>query len=134
MGCSGRSQIDCLAQVLEHLAKDALPKSPLGEAVSYARTLWPSLLRHLDDGCLPIDNNPAEQAIRAVALGRKNWLFAGGDEGGRRAALFYSILATCKSAGVEPFEYLADVLARIQRTPASQVCELTPRRWRAARG
>lgn len=129
-----RPEIDCLAQVLEHLAKDALPKSSLGEAVSYARTLWPSLLRYLDDGCLPIDNNPAEQAIRAVALGRKNWLFAGGDEGGRRAALFYSILATCKSAGVEPFEYLADVLARIQRTPASQVRELTPRRWLAARG
>jgi transposase len=122
-----------LATVLEHLAKDALPKSPLGEAVAYARTLWPSLVRYLDDGRLPIDNNPAEQAIRAVALGRKNWLFAGGDEGGRRAALLYSILATCKSAGVEPFAYLSDVLARVERTPVSRVAELTPRRWAAAR-
>jgi len=128
-----KPEIDTLVTVLEHLAKDALPKSPLGEAVSYTRTLWPSLLRYLDDGRLPIDNNPAENAIRAVALGRKNWLFAGGDEGGHRAALLYSILATCKSADVEPFAYLADVLARIQRTPASQVCELTPRRWAAAR-
>lgn len=128
-----KPETDRLALVLEHLAKDALPKSPLGEAVSYARTLWPSLLRYLDDGSLPIDNNPAESAIRAVALGRKNWLFAGGDEGGRRAALLYSILATCKSADVEPFAYLADVLSRVQRTPASQVAELTPRRWAAAR-
>lgn len=122
-----------LAAVLEHLAKDALPKSPLGEAVAYPRTLWPSLVRYLDDGRLPIDNNPAEQAIRAVALGRKNWLFAGGDEGGRRAALLYSILATCRSAGVEPFAYLTDVLGRVQRTPESRVAELTPRRWAAAR-
>jgi hypothetical protein len=127
-----KPEIATLASVLEHLAKDALPKSPLGEAVSYTRTLWPSLVRYLDDGRLPIDNNPAENAIRAVALGRKNWLFAGGDEGGRRAALFYSILATCKSAGVEPYAYLADVLARVQRTPTSQVAELTPRRWAAA--
>jgi len=128
-----KPEMDRLALVLEHLAEDALPKSPLGEAVSYARTLWPSLLRYLDDGSLPIDNNPAESAIRAVALGRKNWLFAGGDEGGRRAALLYSVLATCKSAGVEPFAYLADILARVQRTPDSQVRDLTPRRWAAAR-
>ena len=128
-----KPEIATLASVLEHLAKDALPKSPLGEAVSYTRTLWPSLVRYLEDGRLPIDNNRAENAIRAVALGRKNWLFAGGDEGGRRAALFYSILATCKSAGVEPYAYLADVLARIQRTPTSLVAELTPRRWAAAR-
>ncbi|MCE9635117.1 MAG: IS66 family transposase [Planctomycetes bacterium] len=88
-----KPEIDTLATVLEHLAKDALPKSPLGEAVSYTRTLWPSLLRYLDDGRFPIDNNPAENAIRAVALGRKNWLFAGGDEGGHRAALLYSIVS-----------------------------------------
>jgi transposase len=123
-----------IAAVLERLAKDALPKSPLGEAVSYARTLWPSLVRYLDDGLLPIDNNAAEREMRAVALGRKNWLFAGGDEGGHRAALFYSVLATCRSAGVEPFAYLADVLARVERTPVSQVADLSPRRWAAARG
>jgi transposase len=128
-----KPEIDTLATVLEHLAQDALPKSPLGEAVSYTRTLWPSLVRYLDDGRLPIDNNPAENAIRAVALGRKNWLFAGGDEGGRRAALLYSIFATCASSGVEPFAYLADVISRVQRTPASQIRELTPRRWAAAR-
>jgi len=128
-----KPEIDTLATVLAHLAKEALPKSPLGEAVAYTRTLWPSLLRYLDDGRLPIDNNPAENAIRAVALGRKNWLFAGGDEGGRRAALFYSIFATCSSAGVEPYAYLVDVLGRVQRTPTSQVAELTPRRWAAAR-
>jgi transposase len=128
-----RPEIERLARVLEHLAKDALPKSPLGEAVAYARTLWGSLVRFLDDGALPLDNGAAERAIRAVALGRKNWLFAGGDEGGRRAALFYSITETCKSAGVEPFAYLADVIARVQRTPVSRVAELTPRRWAAAR-
>jgi transposase len=128
-----RPEIERLKLVLDHLAKDALPKSPLGEAVSYTLTLWPSLTRYLDDGRLPIDNTPAEQVIRAVALGRKNWLFAGGDAGGHRAALLYSIFATCKSAGVEPFAYIADVLARVQRTPISQIAELTPRRWAAAR-
>ena len=128
-----RPEIDRIALVLEQLEKDALPKSPLGEAVAYTRTLWPSLTRYLDDGALPIDNGEAERAIRAVALGRRNWLFAGGDEGGRRAALFYSIFATCKSAGVEPFEYLADVLRRVQHTPVSRVRELTPRRWADAR-
>jgi transposase len=128
-----RPEIERLKLVLEHLAKDALPKSPVGEAVSYALALWPSLVRFLDDGALPVDNGAAERAIRAVAIGRKNWLFAGGDEGGRRAALFYSITESCKSAGVEPFAYLADVLARVQRTPVSQVPELTPRRWAAAR-
>ena len=124
---------DDLARVLEHLAQDALPKSPLGKAVAYTRTLWPSLTRYLDDGALPIDNGAAERAIRAVALGRRNWLFAGGDEGGHRAALFYSIFATCQSVGVEPFAYVTDVLRRVQRTPVSQVHELTPRRWAAAR-
>jgi transposase len=128
-----RPETERLKSVLDHLAEDALPKSPLGEAVSYTLALWPSLTRYLDDGRLPIDNSPAEQVIRAVALGRKNWLFAGGDAGGHRAALLYSIFATCKSAGVEPFAYVADVLARVQRTPVSQVAELTPRRWAAAR-
>ncbi len=76
----------------------------------------------------------AENAIRAAALGRRDRRFAGGDEGGRRAALFYSIIASCTAAGVEPFAYIEGVLARIQRTPQSQVRELTPRRWLAARG
>lgn len=71
--------------------------------------------------------------MRAVARGRKSWLFAGGDEDDRHAALIYSILATCKSAAVEPYAYLADVLARVQRTPLSQVANVTPRRWAAAR-
>ena len=69
------------------------------------------------DGCLEVDNNAAERAMRIVAVGRKNWLFAGSDEGGKRAAVIYSILETCKINGVNTFEYLQDVLARIRSHP-----------------
>jgi hypothetical protein len=119
--------------VLEHLAKDALPKSALGDAVSYTRNQWTNLTRFLEDGRLPLDNNASERAVRGVAVGRKNWLFAGGEEGGHRAAALYSIVESCKSAGVEPIAYLRDVLARVATAPVSQVASLTPRAWAAAR-
>ena len=124
-------EVERIRLVLEHLATDALPKSALGDAVSYTRNQWANLVRFLDDGRLPLDNNAAERAIRGVAVGRKNWLFAGGEAGGHRAAAAYSIVESCKSAGVEPIAYLRDVLARIATTPESQVASLTPRAWAA---
>lgn len=127
------AEVERIRLVLEHLATDALPKSTLGDAVSYARNQWTNLVRFLEDGRLPLDNNAAERAIRGVAVGRKNWLFAGGEAGGHRAAAIYSIVESCKSAGVEPIVYLRDVLARIATTPESQVASLTPRAWAAAR-
>ncbi|MBE7560178.1 transposase domain-containing protein [bacterium] len=82
-------------------------------------------------GRLQIDNNVAERALRRVALGRKNWLFAGSDEGGRRAAILYTMIASCQQHGVEPFAYLRDVLARIPEHLQSRIEELLPNHWHA---
>jgi transposase len=78
---------------------------------------------------LNIDNNAAERALRAVAIGRKNWLFAGSDNGGQTAAVLYSMVATCKQHGSEPFTYLRDVLSRLPPTPADQHADLLPAAW-----
>jgi transposase len=108
-----------------------LPQSAMGQAFGYARNQWKRLTRYLDDADLDIDNNAAERAIRGVAIGRKNWLFAGSDEGGRRAAILYSVIETCKRHQVEPLAYLTDVLSRIATHPASRLEELLPGQWRA---
>ena len=109
-----------------------LPKSPIGQAIGYALNQWTALNRYLHDGDLSIDNNAAENALRVVALGRKNWLFAGSDAGGRRAAIIYSLIATCKRHGVEPFAYLRDVLDRVSTHPQSGIAALFPDNWQAA--
>ena len=85
---------------------------------------------YLEDGNLAIDNNAAERALGAVAVGRKNWLFAGNDEGGERAAVLYSLVASCKQKGVEPFQYLGDILERVSSHPARAVEELMPSKWK----
>lgn len=82
---------------------------------------------------MPIDNNGCERMIRPVAVGRKNWLFAGSLEGGRRAATLYTLVQTCRRIGVDPFEYLRDVLSRVSTHPHSRIDELTPAGWKAAR-
>ncbi|MCE9584592.1 MAG: transposase domain-containing protein [Planctomycetes bacterium] len=78
-----------------------------------------------------IHNNLGERELRAVAIGRKNWEFAGSDEGGRRAAILYSLVASCKALKVEPWAYLRDVLERVGSTPQSRIAELLPDQWRA---
>lgn len=107
------------------------PKSPLGKAITYALNRWPALLPFLDEGHLPIDNNHVEREFRPVASGRVNWLFAGSDEGARRASIFYSLLGTCALVGIQdPFLYLRDVLQRIsQGWPNSRIHELLPAAW-----
>jgi hypothetical protein len=105
------------------------PKSLLGDALRYSRNQWQALRRYTEDGRLPIDNGRSERALRQVALGRKNWMFAGSDEGGRRAAVLYSILETCKRNRIEPFAYLRDLLAQIPTWPADRIAELTPLGW-----
>ena len=82
------------------------PKSAIGKAIAYSINRWPALIRYLDDGMLNIDNNPVENAIRGIALGRKNWLFAGSEAGGRRAAQFYTLIESAKLNGVKPDAYL----------------------------
>ncbi len=118
---------------LEEQVGVVLPKSPIGEAVTYARGQWRALTRYLEDGALAIDNNAAERALRRVVTGRKNWLFCGSDVGGTRAAILYSVVATCKAHGIDPWAYLRDVFERIPTHPNRRRAELLPRAWKAAR-
>jgi transposase len=103
--------------------------SGTAKAIDYALRRWPALLRYLDDGTYPIDNNPVENAIRPVALGRKNWLFAGTEAAGRRAAAILSLIESAKLNGHDPFAYLRDVLARLPTQPYRRLDELLPFNW-----
>lgn len=107
----------------------ALPKSQIGQAIAYTHNLWSRLEKYVEDGSLEIDNNLVENAIRPVALGRKNYLFAGSHKSAHRAAIIYSLVSTAKLHGVEPFEYLKDVLSRISSHPYKQIHELLPMNW-----
>jgi len=109
-----------------------LPKSPMGQAIAYALNQWNALCVYVSDGDLAIDNNAAENALRRIALGRKNWLFCGSDAGGQTAAILFSMIATCERHKVNAWEYLRDVLGRIAATPVSKLGELLPGQWKAA--
>ena len=109
-----------------------LPKGPMGEAVGYALSQWNALTLFLTDARLPIDNNASERALRIAALGRKNFLFVGHNEAGENLAGLYSLIATCEANGVNPIQYLTDVLIRIQTHPASRIDELLPHRWHSS--
>lgn len=128
-----RRILDEIKKWMDAVAPVVLPKGPLGQAISYSRSNWAALSRYLDEGYLGIDNNSAERGLRGVAVGRKNWLFAGSAEAGCRAAVLMTLVATCKLQGVDPEAYVADVLVRVATTPASRVGELTPRGWKKAR-
>jgi hypothetical protein len=110
--------------------KKSVPRSPFFEALQYAWNHWRALTRYLSDGILDIDNNKAERAIRPLAIGRKNWLFAGSHNGGKRSAVIYSIIETCKMQDINPFEYLTDVLARIPNTLQKDINQLLPYHWK----
>jgi transposase len=120
-----------LYQWFEGQQAEVLPKSPFGEALTYARNQWQALLRYATQGYLEIDNNRAEGALRAIAVGRKNYLFFGSDAGGETAAVLYSLVQTCKRLGVEPWHYLRDVLEQLPNTPAAAVEDWLPDRWAA---
>jgi transposase len=109
-----------------------MPKSPMGEAITYALNQWAALCVYLLDGDLNIDNNVSENALRRIAVGRKNWLFCGSDNGGRTAAILFSLIASCQRHDVEPFAYLRDVLTRIASHPHHRLGELLPGRWTPA--
>lgn len=96
------------------------------QAINYTLGLWKELNVFLQDSRLPIDNNLAEQAIRPIALGRKNWLFLGSENGGHTAAVLMSFVATCHKNKINTWKYLKDVLQRIQSHPASRLEELLP--------
>ncbi len=105
------------------------PKSPLGEAIRYTMNRWEELGHFLEDARIPLDNNPAESALRRVALGRKNFLFVGNDAAGTKLAGLYSLVATCEANGVNPLAYLEDVLTRVGAQPAAKIDDLLPHRW-----
>jgi transposase len=109
-----------------------LPKSPLGEAMTYLLNQYGALREYLRQGFLAIDNNWAEREMRRVAIGRKNYLFAGSDAGGGTAAVLYSFLSSCQRHGLEPFTYLRDVFSRLATHPPENIAELLPDRWRLA--
>ncbi len=109
-----------------------LPKSPMGRAIKYSLDQWIALCVYTTDGRLAIDNNASENALRRVALGRKNWLFCGSDDGGHTAATLFSVLATCQHHKVEPLSYLRDVLTRISATPIPHLADLLPDHWQAS--
>jgi hypothetical protein len=111
--------------------KRLAPKSTLAKAITYALKRWDALVLYTTDGRLEIDNNRAENSLRGVALGRKNWLFAGSDNGGNTAAMLYSLVESCKLNGINPQIYLADVLSRIAEHPINRIGELLPWAWMA---
>lgn len=108
---------------------EVLPKSAIGVAIQYTLGLWPRLKRYVDDGRYEIDNNMVENNIRPVALGRKNYLFAGSHEGAKRAAMMYSFLGTCQQNNVEPFAWLKDVLSRLPDHNHRELYQLLPPNW-----
>jgi transposase len=98
---------------LEAVREKHLPQSPLGKAIRYVLGEWQPLNRYLDDGRMKIDNNLTESAIRPSAAGKKNWLFIGHPEAGWRSAVIYSVIVSCRRRGIDPWEYLSDVLGRL---------------------
>ena len=112
---------------------EVLPKSDIGKAIGYTMNLLPRLRAYTENGRWEIDNNLVENAIRPVALGRKNYMFAGSHEGAQRAAMMYSFFATCKINDVNPFEWLKDILTIIPDHKANRLEELLPQRWKQNR-
>lgn len=111
---------------LHATARQVSRKSPLAGAIGYALSRWEALTRYCHDGRIEIDNNAAERALRTVALGRKNYLFAGSDAGGERAAAFYSLIGTAKLNGLDPEAYLREIFTRIAQHPINRIEELLP--------
>ena len=128
-----RPLIEAMKLWLEDQLHRVPPRGGLAEAIRYALARWPALCRFLDDGRIELDNNPVERAIRPVALGRKNHLFAGSDGGGERWAIVASLLATAKLNDIEPYAYLKDVLERMTHGhPMNGLDDLLPWNWKAS--
>jgi transposase len=121
--------IDSFFKWLEERQFKVLPLSPMGKAVTYALNLRAQLRVYLDHGFVGIDNNPVERALRPVVVGRKNWMFAGNEAGGRAAAVFYSLIESAKRHSLNVADYLEDVIRRLPSHPKSRIHELLPDQW-----
>ncbi len=118
--------VDSLRQWLEATLSKLSRKSETTVAIRYALSRWDALTRYIEDGHVEIDNNAAERSLRGVALGRKNYLFAGSDAGGERAAAIYCLIGSAKLNGLDPEAYLREVLTRIADHPIHRIEELLP--------
>jgi transposase len=119
-----------VGQLITTLRQDVLPKSPLGQALKYAQNQWPAMARYLEVASAELDNNSIEHSLRAVVLGRRNWLHVGQESGGEKAAHLFSLMITCRRLGVEPYAYLHDILRRLPTHPNKDIWQLTPRGWK----
>jgi len=125
-----RPVFDTLEQYLKDALPEVLPKSPIGHAIAYCLSRWKKLEQYLLDGKLEIDNNLVENTIRPIALGRKNYLFAGNHEAAQRLAMLYTFMASCKANNVNPQEWLRDILIRLPNHPINRIEQLLPHRWK----
>ena len=121
--------LEALELVLKNQQATSLPDSPLGKAINYTLKRWAKLTVYTQEGYLPIDNNLVENSIRPVAIGRKNWLFAGSHEAAQRSAMLYSLFATCKLHNIEPMKWLTEVLSIIKDHPINKIKELLPQNY-----
>ncbi|MBE7172682.1 MAG: IS66 family transposase [Williamsia sp.] len=124
--------LEALDKWMKKAYAEVLPKSTIGKALAYSIQRWPELMIYTTDGKLNIDNNPVENSIRPVAVGRKNYLFAGSHEAAQRSAMLYSLLGTCKLHGINPFSWLKDVLEKIAAHPINKIAELLPQNYPTA--
>jgi transposase len=113
---------------MELIRGKTLPQRLLSQAIDYALKRWKGLTRFIDDGVLEIDKNPCN-AIRPSALGKKNWLFIGHPQAGERSAVIYTLLGSCRRQGINPFDYLKDLFARLPTAKITQIKEFTPAAW-----
>ena len=129
-----RRRLAQLRVELDRLSLVVLPRSALGEALGYTLNNWQALTCYTEAPFLAIDNNHAERQIKQLVIGRKNWMFLGSEAGAEHAAILYSLVVSCKLAGVDPFAYFRDVLMRIHTHPAERIAELIPREWKTRFG
>lgn len=124
-----RPVLEALGHWMKQEYVDAIKKSKIGEALAYSIKRWDRLSKYTEDGMLNIDNNPVENSIRPVAVGKKNYLFAGSHEAAQRSGMLYSLMGTCKMHGVEPYAWLKSVLGKIATHPINRINELLPQNW-----
>ena len=118
-----------MKMALDEYKDQVLPKNMMSKAITYALNQWEALNRYIEDPMLDIDNNISERALRMVVIGRKNFMFAGSEAGAWRAAIIYSLVASCKVNGIDPFAYFRDVLEKVSTHPADKIDELLPSNW-----
>lgn len=126
-----KPKIKLLKNWIDENKRSALPKTKLGEAITYTLNRWTALQVYLEYHFVEISNNGSERSIKPLVLSRRNWIFAGSEEGGQTAATLMSLIETCKRLGINPVEYLKDVLTRFPSAKTSQVDDFLPDRWLA---